>query len=151
MLTASKYRVDISPSPWRNYQWLIPTFAAWAVLHSLSENTYSWVPVEYLSIIAGLLSIVFYWHQYQQPRMASQTYLLGEDGSWQQTMEAMVAVEGSREILSDKSRVTPLAVFLSFSTTAQSRWLLKGECDEQNYRRLCRIVLRHRNATQDKG
>ncbi|MCW8092908.1 protein YgfX [Alteromonas sp. ASW11-130] len=150
MSTALKYRVEITPSRWRNYQWIFPSLIIWGGLHSLSDNTYSWVAIEYFSFIACVSTLFFYWQHLQQAALLPETYLLGDDGSWQQTMSGIISVEGSREVLSGKSRVTPFAVFLCFSTQSPPRWILKGECDEQNYRRLCRIVLQRANLAQDE-
>ncbi len=75
--------------------------------------------------------------------------MLGDDGSWQQTLLGAKTVEGSRELLSNKCRVTPFAIFLDFNSTKKPRWVLKGECDEHSYRRLCRIVLQRTGSSQE--
>ncbi|MCW8107379.1 hypothetical protein OPS25_02540 [Alteromonas ponticola] len=149
MSTALKYRVDLTPTTLRKYQWIIPALTVWCILPALSANTYSWVSLGYFSLLACVASVIFYWHNQRKAPCFTESFLLGDDGSWQQTMLANHPIESNQEYLNNQCKVTPWAVFLCFTTPTESRWVIRGECDELSYRRLCRIVLQRTNTNRD--
>jgi len=139
---------------------------------NLPEAVWTWISPSWLWLcalmctpICVLMYIAFCrntWRRLSEPTTASSNdvYTLTDDGSLRALMVSGEEVYSPAVNLHKSSLLLPWGLTLNVERTARKwyqpyyehvRWVLKGECSEADYRRLCRAIIFAQGAGQTRN
>jgi hypothetical protein len=139
---------------------------------NLPEAVWTWISPSWLWLcalictpICGLMNIAFCrnaWRKLSKPTTApsNDVYTLTDDGSLRALMVSGEEIYSPAVNLHKSSLLLPWGLTLNVERTARKwyqpyyehvRWVLKGECSEADYRRLCRAIIFAQGAGQTRN
>ncbi|MDO6566192.1 hypothetical protein Q4561_03900 [Alteromonas sp. 1_MG-2023] len=162
----SKYRVKLYYSPWRYATGFIVLIAVTGFsLINLSEALWTWVSPMWLLLCIPLLVICYLKIKSGIAHAAlsssfNDVYTLTDNGTIRALMMLGEEIYAPAVNLHPSSLLLPWGLTLNVERTARKwyqpdyehvRWVLKGECSEADYRRLCRAIIFAQGAGQTRN
>ncbi|QJR82089.1 hypothetical protein CA267_015695 [Alteromonas pelagimontana] len=140
----SKYRLSLQVSPLRRYAYYGPVIILGVALYLLPEPVWTWLSPLYLFLLFVPVALWCGWQHRQPVEQQPEAVQINQEAHWQVLLRNNIAVEEPYQIISRKSCVTFFAIYLCLldqNNKKFHRWIMRGECSEQDYRRLVRQVL----------
>ena len=165
----SKYRVKLTYSPWRHVVGMLILIAALGFsITNLPEAVWTWISPSWLWLCALMCALIYMglnwnaWRKLSKPTTApsNDVYTLTDDGSLRALMVSGEEIYSPAVNLHKSSLLLPWGLTLNVERTARKwyqpyyehvRWVLKGECSEADYRRLCRAIIFAQGAGQTRN
>ncbi|CAD5266309.1 conserved hypothetical protein [Alteromonas sp. 38] len=165
----SKYRVKLSYSPWRHVVGILILITALGFsIINLPEALWTWVSPSWLwlcALVCVPLYITFCLHIWCRSSKlttvpCNDVYTLTGDVTLRALMVSGEEVYSPAVNLHKSSLLFPWGLTLNVERTARKwyqpyyehvRWVLKGECSEADYRRLCRAIIFAQGAGQTRN
>ena len=157
----SKYRITIGYSRWREPCRIVGIIGLFCFsVGSLPEAVWGWVNYYYVLLLLSLLLWQLMVVCARKPQQVQDVYTLSGDG----TIRAVVVSNEDKNTpawrLHPASKLLPWGLVLNVHKVSKKynlqnyehvRWVLKGECREDDYRRLCRAIIQAQGTPETRN